>query len=40
MLGESTVGKTCLVKRYVENYYNPEEKSSIGCTFLSKSIKI
>lgn len=34
------MGKTSLVKRYVVNEFEKGEKSTIGGTFLSKSIEI
>lgn len=34
------MGKTSLVKRYVVNEFEKAEKSTIGGTFLSKSIEI
>lgn len=37
-LGESGVGKTCLVNRYVDNKYDPCELSTIGIEFKPKLI--
>lgn len=40
MVGDQDVGKTSLVRRYVVNDFRPNEKSTIGGTFLSKNIEI
>lgn len=39
MLGESGVGKTSIISRYITNTYNKIEKSTLGASFLSKIMK-
>eukprot|EP01126_Amoeba_proteus_P054058 TRINITY_DN661_c0_g2_i20.p1 TRINITY_DN661_c0_g2~~TRINITY_DN661_c0_g2_i20.p1 ORF type:complete len:202 (-),score=39.20 TRINITY_DN661_c0_g2_i20:215-820(-) len=40
VLGESGVGKTSLLVRYVDNKFNVATKSTIGADFLSKQIEV
>ena len=40
VVGDSGVGKTNLIKRFVSNTYNPNTKATVGVEFLSKSYKI
>ena len=40
MLGEAYVGKTCLIRRYVENEFISNYQSTIGIDFFSKKLKI
>eukprot|EP01123_Difflugia_compressa_P002324 TRINITY_DN13021_c0_g1_i1.p1 TRINITY_DN13021_c0_g1~~TRINITY_DN13021_c0_g1_i1.p1 ORF type:complete len:202 (+),score=35.50 TRINITY_DN13021_c0_g1_i1:47-652(+) len=40
VLGESGVGKTSLLVRYVDNKFNINTKSTIGADFLSKPIEV
>jgi Ras-related protein Rab-7A len=40
VLGESGVGKTSLLLRYVENSFTIATKSTIGADFLSKQIDV
>jgi Ras-related protein Rab-7A len=40
LLGDSGVGKTCIVRRYVENDFTSEFKSTIGADFSGKTIRI
>jgi hypothetical protein len=40
VLGESGVGKTSLLLRYVENSFTIATKSTIGADFLSKQIEV
>jgi len=40
VLGESGVGKTSLLLRYIENKFNMNTKSTIGSDFLSKELEI
>ena len=39
-LGSSSVGKSCIVKRIVENKYDGKIEPTIGSSFLSKTINI
>ena len=39
-LGESSVGKTCILRRYVEGQFFKNQISTIGIDFKSKNIKI
>ena len=39
LLGESGVGKTCIINRYINNDYNPETPSTLGSAFASREIK-
>ena len=38
LLGESGVGKTCIINRYVHNLFSPEVESTLGSSFLCKEI--
>lgn len=40
MVGETSVGKTCLVKRIVNSEYNEETAPTLGANFSSKDINI
>lgn len=40
LLGEATVGKTSLIRRYTENAFDDEYKQTIGSTFAAKDTKI
>jgi len=40
VLGESGVGKTSLLLRYIENSFSLQTKSTIGSDFLSKEIEV
>jgi len=40
LLGESSVGKTSIFRRYTKNEYTEEYKSTIGADFFSKDINI
>ena len=39
-LGESSVGKTCILRRYVEGQFFKNQISTIGIDFKSKNLKI
>jgi len=39
LLGEATVGKTSLLRRYTENVFNEEYKQTIGTTFATKDVE-
>ena len=38
MLGESGVGKTCVINRYISNTFNPESMSTSGASYTSKTM--
>nr|XP_022909288.1 ras-related protein Rab-5A-like isoform X1 [Onthophagus taurus] len=38
LLGESAVGKSCLAVRFVKEFFNPYEESTVGAAFLSKTL--
>ena len=38
LLGEATVGKTSLLRRYTENVFDEEYKQTIGTTFATKDV--
>ena len=40
LIGESGVGKTSILNRYISNTFNSEEKSSYGAHFGSKKISL
>ena len=40
VVGDSGVGKTNLIKRFIVNIYNPNTKATVGVEFLSKSYTI
>ncbi|KAL7717029.1 GTP-binding protein ypt7 [Entamoeba marina] len=40
LIGDSGVGKTSLIHRYVMNQFDPIYKATIGCDFLAKSLCI
>lgn len=40
LVGDKSVGKTCLVKRYTDNQFSLETQSTIGAQFCSKLIEI
>ena len=39
LLGDSGVGKTCIINRYIYNQYNPNTDTTLGSSYSSKSIK-
>ena len=39
LLGESGVGKTCLVNKYIGNEFTKEYKSTLGADFFTKCIE-
>ena len=39
LVGESGVGKTCLIKRYVNNEFNPNTESTSASAYLFKKIE-
>ena len=39
-LGEASVGKTSLIRRYTENAFDDEYKQTIGTTFATKDVKV
>ena len=40
LVGESSVGKTCIIKRFLTDEFNPEEITSSNASFISKNIKL
>ena len=40
LLGESGVGKTCIINKFTSGIYDPEVVSSISAQFVSKTIEI
>mmetsp|Transcript_9709 Transcript_9709/g.14696 ORF Transcript_9709/g.14696 Transcript_9709/m.14696 type:complete len:208 (-) Transcript_9709:133-756(-) len=40
VLGESSVGKTCLMTRFIRNSYQPIYRATIGADFLSKRVEV
>ena len=40
VLGESQVGKTCLVLRYIEGFYSSVQQSTVGAFFLTKKVTL
>ena len=40
LLGEATVGKTSLLRRYTENIFDEEYKQTLGTTFATKDVDV
>ncbi len=40
LLGEATVGKTSLLRRYTENIFDEEYKQTLGTTFATKEVEV
>ena len=40
VLGDKSVGKTCLVLRFIEGYFAPKQQSTIGAFFLTKKFTL
>jgi len=40
MIGDKSVGKTSIVKRYIENTFSIGTESTIGAQFTSKVIEV
>ena len=40
LLGEATVGKTSLLRRYTENVFDEEYKQTLGTTFATKEVAV
>jgi hypothetical protein len=40
VLGDKSVGKTCLVLRFIEGYFAPKQQSTIGAFFLAKTFTL
>jgi GTPase SAR1 family protein len=40
LLGDSGVGKSCLVLRYVRNQFDPASKITVGAAFLSHNVSL
>ena len=40
LLGEATVGKTSLLRRYTENVFEEEYKKTLGTTFATKEVEV
>jgi small GTP-binding protein len=38
ILGESGVGKTCIINRYINNTFNPESMTTSGASYASKTM--
>ena len=38
VLGDQRVGKTCMVLRFIEGFFNPDQQSTVGAFFLTKKI--
>lgn len=38
MLGESGVGKTCIINRYINDTFNPESMTTSGASYASKTM--
>jgi len=38
LLGESSVGKTCIVKRFANDSFNEDSNATLGATFVSKTL--
>lgn len=39
IVGEKAIGKTCLIKRCVENSFSENEEVSMGAVFFAKKFK-
>ena len=39
LLGDSGIGKTCIINRYINDEYNPNSKTTLGANASSKVIK-
>ena len=39
ILGNSGVGKTCIINRYINNQFNPNSETTLGSSFSTKVIK-
>ena len=39
IVGDMNVGKTCLLKRYINNSFNEGEDATLGATFYSKKLR-
>lgn len=40
LLGESAVGKSSLVLRFVKNVFSPTQESTIGAAFLTQTVQL
>ena len=40
LIGESGVGKTCIIARYIHNKFDPNVISSLTCQFIRKNIEL
>jgi small GTP-binding protein len=40
VLGDKSVGKTCLVLRFIEGYFAAKQQSTIGAFFLTKKFTL
>ena len=40
LIGESSVGKTCIINRFTKETYNPNEVSSLSASYVEKVIKL
>eukprot|EP00731_Ephydatia_muelleri_P038351 Em0728g10a len=40
LLGESGVGKTCIVNRFVSDIFSEHETLTVGAAFSSRSVKV
>ncbi|KAG8191109.1 hypothetical protein JTE90_010033 [Oedothorax gibbosus] len=40
VLGDSGVGKSCIVQRFVHNTFNPSVESTIGASFMTKCLVV
>ena len=40
LMGNSGVGKTCLINRYVKNNFNDKPISTVGAMFLTQTLHI
>ena len=38
MVGESGVGKTCIINRYINNTFKPDSMTTSGASFASKTM--